>query len=254
MTGVNNSVATLKMAGGQAAFDISGVSAAASAYMLATSTAQTLGSVVISVKSLQNVGTYELAKGFTGVSGVSLKNKTTLGSLSFSSAKTYGGMKYALKLSSQKLTLSLSAVAGSMLKGTSSANTLTGTANCDVFYGGAGNDTLSGSNGRDVAVYDTKSWGKDTIKATSGTMTILFNGISSSQVTSSLSGTTMTISRKGVSGQSITVQGWNASTHNIVYGGTLSAFNTYVNAASPTAAQQTAARNEVWQKTGLLAG
>jgi len=53
--------------------------------------------------------------------------------------------------------------------------------------------------------------------------------------------------------QSVTVQNWNADTHSIVYGGALSAFNTWLNAASPTSAQQNAARNEVWQRTGLLA-
>ena len=57
--------------------------------------------------------------------------------------------------------------------------------------------------------------------------------------------------RKGVSNQTITIQGWNAATHNIVYGGTLTNFNKYVSASKPTSAQTTAARNEVFKKAAL---
>ena len=168
-----------------------------------------------------------------------------------STALSKNGVKYTLKIASQKLTLTLSAVAGGMFKGTTAANTQKGTANCDIFYGREGNDKIYGNNGRDVAVYDTKNWGKDTIYKTNGTMTILFNGIKNTQVTSSLNGTTMTITRKGVSNQSITIQGWNAATHNIVFGGTLSHFNKYVAAAKPTTAQTNNARNEVFKKASL---
>ena len=140
------------------------------------------------------------------------------------------------------------------LKGTADSDNLIGTDYDDIFYGGAGNDYVYAKEGRDVVVYDSKSWGNDRIKTAGGTTTILFNGLSSSDVDVEILGSEAIISRKSDSSQNIVVEGWNASTHNIVYGGTLSAFNAYVNAASPTQAQQDAARTEVWKKTGLLAG
>ena len=143
-------------------------------------------------------------------------------------------------------------VRGVMRKGTAAANTLTGTANCDIFYGAAGNDTIRGVNGRDVVVYDKNDWGKDTIAATSGTMSILFSGLKASDISATKSGSNMVFTRKGTS-QKVTVQNWNAATHNIVYGGTLGEFSKYLKAASPTAQQQTLACNEVWKKVGLLA-
>ena len=274
VAGVGNSVAALSVSGsGSIGFDLSGVNVSGTTYMLSTSTAQSLGgSKSISLKASQSAGVYELASGFTLGSGARFDlviGGVSKGTLSVGSSVTIGNMSYSLSKSGTKLNLSIAKqeammltsmaaskmpVAGSMLKGTSAVNMLTGTANSDVFYGGAGNDTLYGSNGRDVAVYDTKNWGKDTIKSTSGTMTILFNGLSSSDVDVEILGSEAIISRKSDSSQNIVVEGWNAETHNIVYGGTLSAFNAYVNAASPTQAQQDAARTEVWKKTGLLAG
>ncbi len=53
--------------------------------------------------------------------------------------------------------------------------------------------------------------------------------------------------------QKIIVKGWNAATHSIKYGTAtqMKAFTTYVNAASPTAAQKTAAQNAVWKVAKL---
>ena len=256
--GVGNSVGILSVSGGgDVSFDLSKVSAGSTAYMLSTSTAQNLASGgCISVRASQGAGVYELASGFTIGEGTNFSlvvDGTWQYSLSVGSSYVYSGMKYSLAKSGTKLTLKAVAVTGEMLKGTAVADTLVGKANCDVFYGGTGDDLIQGGGGRDVAIYDTKNWGNDTIEATSGTMSILFNGIKESQVTTSLSGTTMTITRKGVSGQSITIKNWDDSTHSLVFGGTLSKVNTWVNAASPTSAQQTAARDEAWKKTGLLA-
>ncbi|MBQ9406099.1 MAG: hypothetical protein IJU37_05080, partial [Desulfovibrio sp.] len=138
-----------------------------------------------------------------------------------------------------------------MRMGTAKADTLTGTVNSDIFYGGKGSDSITGKNGRDVAVYDTTAWGKDSIAKTNGTMTLLFNGLKASDIVQKLSGTTMTISKKSDGNQKITVQGWSDSTHNIVYASGMTAFNAYIKAASPTATQTTAARNEVFKKAGL---
>ncbi len=149
-----------------------------------------------------------------------------------------------------KVKLTLAAAPGKIKIGDAKANNLSGTSLSDIFYGGKGSDTIKGVNGRDVAVYDRHNWGKDTIAATKGTMTLVLAGITKSQVTRSLSGDTMTITRKGTS-QQITVRGWSADTHKIVYNAKLPDFTAYVKAASPTAEQKQAARNEVWQKAGL---
>ena len=70
-------------------------------------------------------------------------------------------------------------------------------------------------------------------------------------VTRKLSDGTMTIAKKSDASQTITIKGWNKATHNIVYADTLTAFTKYLKAASPTTAQTTSARNEVWKKAGL---
>ena len=122
-----------------------------------------------------------------------------------------------------------------------------------MFYGGKGNDTITGTNGRDVAVYNTTAWGQDEISATSGTMTLLFGKLTASDITKVKNGTDMVITRKSDSSQKVTVHGWNDATHNIVFTDTLTDFTKYLNAASPTAEQVTAARTEVWAKAGLAA-
>ncbi len=82
-------------------------------------------------------------------------------------------------------------------------------------------------------------------------MTILFKDLKASQVTSSLSGTDMTFTRKGVSGQAVTVQGWSSATHNVVFASSMPDFSKWATATAPVTAQGTAARSEVWKKTGL---
>ncbi len=73
------------------------------------------------------------------------------------------------------------------------------------------------ASGRDCAVYGKEAWGQDVIVKTSGTMALVFNGLKSSQVTSSLSGSTMTFAKKTDATQKITVSGWSAGTHSIVF-------------------------------------
>ncbi len=64
---------------------------------------------------------------------------------------------------------------------------------------------------------------------------------------------TLTIRRKGTA-QQITVKGWSAETHNIVYNvaaADLKAFTEYRNAAAPTEAQAKAAQNSVFKAAKL---
>ncbi len=103
-------------------------------------------------------------------------------------------------------------------------------------------------------MYDKKAWGRDTIAATKGTMTLVIGGLKkTTNVVEKLSGTTMTLTRKGTSDK-ITIKGWNAATHNILYNvaaSKLKEFNTYLNAASPTEAQKKAAQNSVFKAAKL---
>ncbi|MBQ9405491.1 MAG: hypothetical protein IJU37_01980, partial [Desulfovibrio sp.] len=206
------------------------------------------------VKKGQGVGVYELSKNIT-------QAKNTAYTVNLAGAKQgvaklnglgliKGNAIYAVNTgSSNSINLTVAAAAAKF--GTTKADKLTGTAKWDVFYGGKGNDTITGGGGRDVAVYDTTAWGKDTIAKTSGTMTVLFSDLKASDIVQKLSGTTMTITRKGNASQKITVNGWSDTTHNIVFASGMTAFNTYIGKASPTAAQTTAVRNEAFKKAGL---
>ncbi|MBQ9405380.1 MAG: hypothetical protein IJU37_01415 [Desulfovibrio sp.] len=120
-----------------------------------------------------------------------------------------------------------------------------------MFYGGKGNDTITGGGGRDVAVYDKTAWGQDTIAKTSGTMTLLFQGLKASDIVKKINGTTMTITKKRDASQKITVKGWSDTSHTLVFTSGMTAFNTFVKAASPTATQATNARNEAFKKALL---
>ena len=82
-------------------------------------------------------------------------------------------------------------------------------------------------------------------------MTLLFKDLKSSDIKKSLSGSTMTITRKSDSKQKITVKGWSDSTHSIVFGSGMKAFDKFIKLTSPTNAQTTAARNEAFKKAGL---
>ncbi|MBO4793012.1 MAG: AIDA repeat-containing protein, partial [Deltaproteobacteria bacterium] len=227
--------------------------------MLAESVQQNLScSFSITAGKAQQIGTYKLSSKLNVADNTVFSIK--LGSTSLGTAKLNGaaltknGVTYKLTDDAAgTVSLTLSMKAGNMLKGSTGADTLTGTASSDIFYGGKGNDTITGTNGRDVAVYAKAAWGQDTIQATNGTMTLLFGGLSASDITQAKNGTNLVLTRKSDTSQKITVQGWNDSTHKIVYVDTLTEFNKYLNAASPTTAQTTAARNEVWQKAGLAA-
>ncbi len=235
-------------------YDISKQKAGGTTAMLAESTRQALntGYRIVTAKA-QQMGAYKLSSKLNVAAGKKFaiyQGTAKLGTATLGTAKKLNGVSYTVSQASNVVSLKLAVAAGKMLKGTTGADTLTGTAHSDIFWGGKGNDIITGSNGRDVAVYDSTAWGKDTIKATSGTMTIVLAGIAKSKVTETTSGTTKTFTLTGTS-QKITVQGWNAATHKILYNQTLSSFNTYVKAASPTTAQTTKARSEVWQKAGL---
>ncbi|MBR5051138.1 MAG: hypothetical protein IKX75_07400 [Desulfovibrio sp.] len=89
-----------------------------------------------------------------------------------------------------------------------------------------GNDRIFGNGGRDCAVWGAEDWGRDTVAETSGTMCIVFSGLQASEVKTKLSGSTMTFTKKADASQKITVAGWNAETHSVVYAadGTMAGF------------------------------
>ena len=102
-----------------------------------------------------------------------------------------------------------------------------------------------------MAIYNKTHWGKDIIARINGAMTLLFNGLKASDVVQKASGANLVITRKGAAGQSITIQGYNADTHKIVFGSGLKAVDRYLAAAKPTTVQTNAARNQIWKKAGL---
>ncbi|MCR5260139.1 MAG: hypothetical protein K6E40_18600 [Desulfovibrio sp.] len=138
-----------------------------------------------------------------------------------------------------------------MLKGTAAGGDVHATANSDIFANGTGSETFRNGNGRDCAVYGKEKWGKDRITKTAGTLALVFKNLKASDITSSLSGSTMTIVKKADAKQKIVVDGWDSGRHSLFFGGTMKSFDAWVKAASPTAAQTNAARNEVWKKAGL---
>ena len=166
------------------------------------------------------------------------------------------GVSYAVSAAKNVVSLKLAVAPGEMKIGNAKANKLKGTADSDIFYGGKGKDKITGVNGRDVAVYRAAdAWGKDTIAATKGTMTLVLGGLTAKKVTRSLNKDTgvMTITKKADTSQKITVKGWSAATHSIVYAtaAELKPFATYINAASPTDAQKQAAQNSVFKAAKL---
>jgi autotransporter passenger strand-loop-strand repeat protein len=235
-------------------YDISGMKAGAATAMLTESTKQVLDTrFSIVTAGLQEMGAYRLSSRLILAAGKRFalyRGTAKIGAATLGKAKTLNGVTYKVTQAGGAVKLTLSAVAGKFKIGNDRANTLTGTTLGDIFYGGRGNDTITGVNGRDVAVDDRNNWGRDTIAATGGTMTLVLAGITKSRVTQTLSNGTMTIRRNGT-GQSITVTGWSADTHRIVYGAKLPEFTAYAKAASPSEAQKQAAKNEVWQKAGL---
>jgi hypothetical protein len=234
---------------------------------------------MVDVDGTQALGVYELASNLTVASSTAFtisQGATSLGNAYLNGANLIkNGVSYSLGMTGAAMNLTLTAAAGLMykadaakaadalslnnksngavLQADASAYSLTGTADSDIFCGRGGNDSISTGNGRDVAVYDTNDWGRDSIVSDGGSLTLLFSGLSATEITTVRSGADMIVSKAADSLQAITVENWNDSSHTIVYGETLSAFNVWLNAATPTAAQENAARNEVWQKTGLLA-
>ncbi len=218
---------------------------------------QKCGNFTISTKKNQKTGLYGLS------TNIIQKNNTayslTVGSVNIGTVKlnsselAKNGMTYTLVSSGTEISLLIDMKAGKMLKGTAKANKLTGAFHSDIFYGGKGNDTIRGRNGRDIAVYDKTAWGKDKIVKTNGTMTILFKDLKKADVVQKLNGTTMTLTRKSDKKQSVTVEGWDKATHNVVFGGTMSAFDKWLKATTTADMKKTAtaARNEAWKKAGL---
>ncbi|MCR5259849.1 MAG: hypothetical protein K6E40_17085 [Desulfovibrio sp.] len=100
----------------------------------------------------------------------------------------------------------------------------------------------------------TEKWGQDRITKTAGTLSLVFKDLKKTDIVQTLKGTTMTIAKKADAKQAVVIDGWNASTHFIVFGDTMKSFDKWLSATKPTDAQTSAARTEVWKKAGLLAG
>lgn len=243
-------------------YDIRNASAGAntSAMLRCTAKKNYAGNYGVSVSKKQAVGTYVLSDNIALAKGKAFTIKTdtaTQGTAKLNgTALVKNGFSYTVSRSTgsnTRISLTVDLRAGKMLKGTDKKETLAGASHCDVFYGGKGNDTIKGANGWDVAVYDTIAWGKDVIQKTSGAMTLLFKGMTEKDITTKKSGSKMVITRNGFKNQQITINGWNDDTHEIVYAGTsvMTAFDSYRKATTPTTAQKTAARNEVWSRAGL---
>ena len=258
VTGAANKLASLNLAAkSRVTYDVSKLRAAGNTLMLQLSAKNTQkrGRFSISVGKAQNSGVYELSKNITQKKGTAYTVKlgsTKLGTVKLGGGTlTKNGATYKLVAKGAQINLTVGTKRGKMLKGNAGANTLKGASHCDIFYGGKGNDKIYGGNGRDVAIYNKTHWGKDIIAKTNGAMTLLFTGLKASDIVQRTSGKNLVITRKGAAGQSITIQGYNAATHKIVFGSGLKVVDKYLAAARPTTAQANAARNQIWKKAGL---
>ena len=279
ISGTNNNVSNLTTTGATTInYDIRNVSASETAAMLRLTTSQTkAGQYSITVKAGQGVGTYELSNNLTLANGTAFtirQDNTTLGTVQLNgSSLVLNGVSYRVTTSGTQINLTVSSASGKLAS--SGANVMSkavlqtetgaandsavemtrreGTTGMDVFYGGAGNEVISGVNGQDVVVYDGNGWGQDVIASTEGTMTVLFSGISADDVVMERNGSDMMLSRASDASQRVLVENWNDVTHRLVYGDTLSEYSRYLQTASPTVEQKTAAYNEVWKAAGMLA-
>ncbi len=258
VTGIGNTLGSVKInKRTNVGYNVSKVKASGTSCMLALSTvnSQKLGEFSVTVGKNQGIGTYELSTNIDQAKGTEYivnLGTTKLGVAKLNSTSlTKNGVTYSVKTSGTQTNLTLAIKAGKLLKGATKNDTLTGTSHSDIFYGGKGNDTITGTNGRDVAIFDTTAWGKNTIAKTSGTMTLLFKDLKESDIVKTSSGSDMIITKAKDAKQSVTIKGWSDTTHNIVFGSKMTAFNTYLNTASPTDKQITAARNEAFKKAGL---
>ncbi len=241
-------------AGSRIGYNIRYVETGRSAMLARSSGVQKLNAAFsVTMHKFQKAGTYKLSSGFTVASkkafslviGSGKATEVRLG------AKTMvaNGVSYSMGVSKNVISLKLALVAGRIKTGKAGGDDLKGTANCDIFYGGGGNDTIHGGKGRDVAVYDKNNWGHDTICKGKGLMTLVLAGVKRSAVKTKqdYEKGTMTIWKKKDASQKITIKGWSESTHAIVYGAKLTAFNKYLKAAAPTEKQKTAAQNELYK-------
>ena len=260
-TGAGSTLGSLMLSKAtKVSYDVSKLKAKGSTLMLSLSAKNTLkiGAFSVTVAKGQAIGAYELSKNLVQNNKKGMAYTVNLGSTKLGTAKlnstalTKNGVTYSVEQTKTAINFSVAMKAGKMLKGSANADKLAGGVHSDIFYGGKGGDAITGKNGRDVAVYDRTASGRDKILKTDGTMTILFKDLKKTDVVQRLKGTTMTIiTRKGDKNQSVTIQGWNKATHNVVFGGTMKAFDKWLKASKPTVAQTTAARNEVWKKAGL---
>ncbi|MBQ7586109.1 MAG: hypothetical protein IJU40_07670 [Desulfovibrionaceae bacterium] len=220
---------------------------------LGSNHSQIKGNFSIRVTKRQDVGTYLLSKNLTSSNNSYTLNlnASKLGVLKTNNSLTSHGVKYSLANSGQTLKLKIATQAGEMLKGTNKADNLTGSENSDIFYGGRGNDRIQGQDGRDVAIYDRNNWGKDVIAKTSGTFTILFKDLRPRDIQVEFRSNQAIIHQRRDYRQTITVEGWNPATHNIVYGHHLNTLNQFISAATPSQTVTNKARNEVWKAARL---
>ena len=257
-TGVGNTLASLKSNKNTTiTYDIRNISAGDTTYMLSLSTKNTqkCGSFIVNVKKAQATGIYELSQNI-------VQNKNTEYTINLSDKKQgiarldglgliKGSTIYTVNMGGLRTVALTVSKTGKTLKGTDAKDRLTGTKNWDVFYGGKGNDTIIGENGHDIVVYDKAAWGKDVIAKTSGSLTLLFTDLKAKDIVKKKDGANLVITKKNDANQKITVKNWSDATHDIVFTSSMTAFNKFVKAASPTTSQITKARNEAFAKAGL---
>ena len=241
-------------------YDISGIKSGKAVMLKASGQTISAGFGVVTTAG-QKTGVYKLSSKISVADGTAFSircgSAKDTAALNGASLKM-NGVNYSLSSADGVVSLKLTVAKGVDRLGKSSKKeTLKGTVNSDIFYGGAGKDIIKGKNGRDVALYDKNAWGKDTINKTSGTMTLLVAGLrKGTDVIENLSGTTMTLTRKG-SSDKVTIKGWSADTHSILYinkAKALKKVDSFINSVARdgiTDAQREKAENAVFKAAKL---
>ena len=274
VSGIGNSVGSIiSDSSTKSTFDLKSVkSKPASTQVLSLTNKSALkGTVTISMNSLQQWGEYKFAKNVTLANGskITLKIGSKSASVSYYAAnknvkyyKAYGTNYAVHGGNSGYVTVSAKNAGGNTYNHVSKKTTKSSdgfyhynaSTGSDVVYAAGNtkfNDKIYLKDGRDVVVYDKTKWGKDNIQKTNGTCTVLFKDLSSKNVTQKLSGSKMVITKNSDKNQSVTIEGWSKDTHKIVFGSSMTAFDKYLKAASPTAAVTKNAYNEAFKKAGL---
>ena len=257
IAGIGNTVQGLQGKYEKISYDLSTLSSANKKAMisLVDKTETNYKKAFVNVNSNQALGTYKLAKNISNPKAiVSIDSDSShLGYASVNgSGLNINGVTYKVSYNSKtaETKISLKAYGDKIYIGAKDAKLQAGTNNSDIFFGSSENDTITGKNGRDVAIYDKSEWGKDVISKTSGTMTLLFKDIASSDITKKISGSDLIINKKSSPNEQITIKGYSADTHNLIFtNSSLNNFSSYV--ATPSTDLIKAVKNEIWKAAKL---